>query len=414
MNQGDFTIADLLGQGTSLLTHEEVEVAKGAIPRFVTRYIEYARSRTSAPMLYHLAIVLLLLSRAASRHIDLPFVHRKVFANIWVLLLGFTRLYKKTTSIDLGLDILLAAIPDSTYSEDHSPEALIEEMEAKPQGALVRDEFSGFMANMNRSYSEGHKELMMRLYDCPDRYHRKLRQKDFNLDRVYLSLLSGTTTSRFLSKLSPDDWENGFLARFLFVLPEERAEYRDARFIDEKHLQERNQLVDQLKRIHEVVSKRGREMFMTEEALARYNQYCRDLEDEVQNDENSIELAGSYSELETYAAKIALLLGVAKGVEKEELEKIAKPTLSLQTVLAALMLTEVFKTQVERLLMTQREQVDRKAIKRLETAILKRPGISYRELLQNSNMPAENLGRILGVMESEGLVTEKSRRYYHC
>ena len=155
-------------------------------------------------------------------------------------------------------------------------------------------------------------------------------------------------------------------------------------------------------------------MFMTDDALARYNEYCRHLETQVQDEENEIELAGSYSELEAYAAKIALLLAAAKGVEKDMLEGEDKLKLSIETMLTALMLTEIFKTQVRRLLMTQREHIDEANMKKVETIILKQPGISYRELLQKSHLLAENLKRVLTSLEMDGLISERSKKYFHC
>lgn len=400
-------------EGSTLLSPEERIIGIHAIPRFIQDYASYAHSRTGAPILYHIGVSTSLLSAIVSRYARIPFAHKTIYLNIWLLLLGMTRMFKKTTSIDIGLELLLAVLPDCIYSQEHSPEALIEEMAANAQKALIRDEFSGFLANMNRSYSEGHKEFLMNMYDCPNSYTRKLRKEEFSLKKVYLPLLSGTTTTCFISNLGSDDWENGFLARFLFILPDKLPPYRDASFIKAEHLKQRQQLIDQLKEIKDMVRAAGRDIYMTEDALRRYNLYCSNLEKEVYSDADRIPLSGSYSELEVYASKIAALMEIANAYHENRLAEVDKLFISNSTLLSALVLVEIFKDQVRRLLMAQRYEIGESERKVTENIILKHPGISYRELLHRSHLRAERLKVVIGTLKGEEVIRQEGKTFYH-
>jgi len=400
-------------EGSTLLSPEERIIGIHAIPKFIHDYVSYAHSRTSAPILYHIGVSLSLLSVIVSRYARIPFAHKRIFPNIWLLLLGITRMFKKTTSIDIGLELLLAVLPDCIYSQEHSPEALIEEMATNAQKALIRDEFSGFLANMKRSYSEGHKEFLMNMYDCPDSYTRKLRKEELPLKKVYLPLLSGTTTNRFISNLTSDDWENGFLARFLFILPEELPPYRDATFIKDEHLEQRQRLIEELRGIKDMVRIRGRDIFMTGDALKRYNLYCSNLEKEIQSDADRIPLSGSYSELEVYAAKIASLMEIANAYCESRLADVDKLFISDSTLLSALVLTEIFKEQVRRLLMAQRCEISQSERKVVENIVLKYPGISYSDLLHRSHLRAERLKTIIDILKVEEVISQVGGNFYH-
>lgn len=402
-------------QSSTLLTPNELLVGSYYLPKFIRDYASYADSRVGAPMLYHITTPISLLSAITQRYAQVPFVHatKGIFGNCWMLWLGRSRFFHKTASQNVGVDLLVAAKFDEFYAEENTPEALVEVMVNKPQGILLRDEFSGLLANMSRSYQQGFKELMAKLYDCPEKYERNLRSKKFKAEKLCFSLFSATTPNQFISNLVPNDWENGFLARFLFVFPDEPAPYRDATFVTSQHIQVRNNLVNYLIDFRKAVRKNPRPVCITDEALSRYNQYCKELEAEVEADPDGVQLSSNYGELETYAAKIAMLMELSNSHLQQTLRDQTSVLISKSTMLSALTMTEIFKQQVRRLLMAYNHQISKEDCNKVEQLVLKNPGITYSDLLWRSHLKAHKFKPVLEELENKGIINELDKKYYH-
>jgi len=68
----------------------------------------------------------------------------------------------------------------------------------------------------------GTADLMCQLYDCPRYYNKKLRTINFKLEDVCFNIMSATTPSRFLKTSNPEDFQSGFLSRFLIIYGEKK------------------------------------------------------------------------------------------------------------------------------------------------------------------------------------------------
>lgn len=75
------------------------------------------------------------------------------------------------------------------------------------------------------SYNEDIVAKLTRFYDC-DHYDEGRRGGDgkntFDLERVYVTFLAGTTPSHLYNTLPASAWNEGFMSRFLFVYSDER------------------------------------------------------------------------------------------------------------------------------------------------------------------------------------------------
>ncbi len=89
------------------------------------------------------------------------------------------------------------------------------------QRGLFKDEVAGLFGAFNRKdYMYGLKDLIMELYDCPD-YSDKDTQTGLTIvQNAAPSILGVTTPAGLAAAITPADWANGLLPRFLLLTPE--------------------------------------------------------------------------------------------------------------------------------------------------------------------------------------------------
>ena len=209
----------------------EIRVAEivGTLPQtsFLRNYVHYAAALTDANAMYHLGVGLAVLSQAVPR--DLSVRHgNRLYSNLYVLVVGDSTGSRKSTSVELGREVLNEAMPERDGGHPGSWEGLADSLTSKPHQLLSYGEFGQFLAQAKEGYFAAIKQSLTAVYDG-EKMERTLAVK-----RTYgtngqqqprvpsapapsprLSLI-GAVTPGFLSELStPSDWEDGFFGRFL-------------------------------------------------------------------------------------------------------------------------------------------------------------------------------------------------------
>lgn len=89
-------------------------------------------------------------------------------------------------------------------------------MTDKPDGLFVFSELGEFLQKLEKSYSQGFKEMLTDMYDCPDQYIRETKTsgKSF-IEHPAPSMIGASTLSWLQKHLKNEDILSGFLARFL-------------------------------------------------------------------------------------------------------------------------------------------------------------------------------------------------------
>lgn len=282
---------------------------------FISEYIAYALACTDAPVSFHLIIVFLLLSAVVGRKIVVRFSHGNVYPNLWIILLGPSSISRKTTAINIGKRVLP---PNLHYlAEESSPEGLISSLDLNGIGVLIRDEIGGFLQNLTRQYMKGFKEFLNNLFDCPDKYQRTLRNKEYNIENACVSILGATTKSRLLRNMNEDDLLSGFFARFIYILPSlENRKWKPVAHKKEEINVKESMLKFKLQELQEFFSKQKEPIILEldEDALKRYNDWLKEWEDRLMKEENVDAMSSIYSRLSTYAVKFAILQHVNNAV----------------------------------------------------------------------------------------------------
>lgn len=204
-----------------LLTQEELASAE-ADKGFVEEYIEWASSLGDAAVQYHEAGAFVILSSLLAGNVRLPTSYGVLNPNVWFMILADTTLTRKTTAMDLAMDLVVDVDPDAILATDGSIEGLFTGIAGRPgrPSVFLRDEFSGLIEQMTKKdYYAGMAETLTKLYD--GKYQKRiLRRETIEVKEPILILFAGGIRNRILTLLTWEHVASGFLPRFIFITAE--------------------------------------------------------------------------------------------------------------------------------------------------------------------------------------------------
>lgn len=156
----------------------------------------------------------------------------KLYPAMLIALIAPTGRGKKTTAINIGLDIVKEIKSVRIISEQITPEALvmalvrkgpvlragkIVEEDRDATGLLVLPELSVFLEK--RDYRSGLVPLITRLADSPEYWSSEtICRGEVALKNVALSMLAGSASSWLSGSIPLEAFTGGFMARFLFIV----------------------------------------------------------------------------------------------------------------------------------------------------------------------------------------------------
>gem|GEM_PF-1357005 len=196
----------------------------GIQPGFVEEYIKWATKRTDAAPVYHEASAFLILSALLSRSVRLPtsFNPNGVTPNLWFMILGDTTLTRKSTAMDMGVDILMDVAPEMLTATDATLEGMFTSVAARAgePAVFVRDEFSGMLEGIQRKdYYAGMAEMLTKLYDGRT-VKRQLARSLIEVHNPVFIMFCGGIRQRILELMTHDYISSGFAPRFIFFSAE--------------------------------------------------------------------------------------------------------------------------------------------------------------------------------------------------
>lgn len=295
---------------------------------FIERFVIYASQITDAPVEYYRACALFALAVTVDGRIRIRMPWGDIRPNLWVLLLGRSTVDRKTTCIeDITTPILMSnpSTVERIVATEATPEAFIEQLsERNPsRGFLVRDEVAGLLGSLgSKGYMEGMYEILMKMFDGPEVYTRRIRGgmaggRVFTLNNVYFSILSGTTYQRLEETAGKTDVLSGFLPRFL-IIPHDGARSSGGRGArTEEDDQRRTGLQTLLLALDRELRLSELSIDISPEGLEEYFQWRKRREEELAN--GGSDVAGVvFGRMATYVLKLAILDAVSAGLDDPE------------------------------------------------------------------------------------------------
>ncbi|MGB9859810.1 MAG: hypothetical protein ACPLQP_07760 [Moorellaceae bacterium] len=358
---------------------------------FVRRYLEWASKMTDAPCEFLVAGALACMSVAVGRRVVL---NNRIYANLWLVLMGDSSVFRKSTSIALARTLCEQAGLD-VFPDRITPESFYETLAREPQGLFALSELGGWLGAMSRSYAAGLKQDMTELYDCPAEFRRirkgpRNKIVEFKVRHPYIVLLSASTLEWFQQHVQEDDSAGGFLPRFQFVLGRGREPYPIP-----PRLEIPAELLEQLRRISETTGN----ILLDQSTKGPYEVYSAwfyQFREKLQ--EYPVELIPYAVRLETLALKLAVLFE-ADAKPGQYLEQLSPASIAKGCSYAEYFLESARKV-IERLSFTSFERLCRK----VEDVIAKMPGATQRDILRSVCVPKQNLDEALMYLQQSGRI----------
>lgn len=200
---------------------------------FVGDWIRFASTCTDAPHEYHEVMALVLLAAVTPQvKARVKFWPHGLRTNLYVLLLGPSTTWRKSTATDHARRLLQRVAPQVIGPDKATPEGFGEQLSKRNGTTMLMyvDEFTGLLADLHhKPYMAGLSELLLKAYDGRDhRYARHSKrtkggQREADEDRIedpHLSFVGGATPTIFEpGGLTRKDLESGLLPRFAISMP---------------------------------------------------------------------------------------------------------------------------------------------------------------------------------------------------
>lgn len=372
-------------------------------------YVAVMHATAGSSRAYHelgaLAIV-----GAAIQHRWLPMTwapRQKLRPNIFGCQIGRSSFDHKTTALSKVHEFMPWEHLPNCYSLPgmFTEEGLYKELAEHPMGLIVRDEVGVLFASRQRKYTEF---VIPFLTDAFGgwMHAKRLSSASYQSREVALSIIGATTYSEFARTTRDQDWDSGWLVRWLFALPD--TDYdptKETRW----HTDGDRAALDNVRLNLQEVNRRNPTPMLLEQAAHQHladwrRALIRTAIDSSDRHERVDAIIERYA---TYAYKFSMILCAARGDGEQ---------VTLGQAQDATRLAENYMTNVYRLYQYQREHRLTGSQLQQALAVLNRheAGLTKRELGQLMNVTAamrdEIVAHLLALGAAEEVAIGKTTR----
>lgn len=382
-------------------------------PTIIEDYVEWGKSVGDAAWQYHEAGAFILLSTLLAGTVRLPTSFGIVIPNIWFMILADTTLTRKSTAMDMAMDILVDVDSDSVLATDGSVEGILTALSMRPgrPSVFLRDEFSGMLEAMTKKdYMAGMLETLTKLYD--GKYQKKiLRRETIELKDPVFIMFTGGIRTKILSLLTNEHVYSGFLPRFLFVTAEtDLARLKPIGPPTVRSLEGRDALVRHLRDIWshyqvsaekpkpgEMVIPKVWDAELTPDAWRRYNVLESKMQDAGVNSPIPDILVPTLDRLCKSGLKMAVLIAASSRLAN-------KIVVEETDLIRAFSYIEKFMLHTVQVVANVGKGVDERLMERIHQGIIRRPQSSRSDIMRSYSLTSRQADQIFRTMEERELI----------
>jgi hypothetical protein len=391
---------------------------------FVDDYVEWARSKTDAAHEYHVAGAFTLLSTIFSDYGHAIPKFGRLPLNLWFMVLGSTTRSRKSTTKDMMLRFIEALGDEENYrydlGSDFTAEALDNALLDRPNRSalLNRDEFQGLLAEMrSKAYMSGMSQKMTDIYG--GKVSGKLRatgeQKRRASVNTSLVLYVMGIKDQVAEVLSEDDFQSGFLTRFIYVMAEAPKRTPESDYLQQADLSEVKQgdpvfteLLQRLETAREhwdsfvEVDGPTQAVPCAPDAWARLNKFIVDVLDSAEGHEKAGIIEASSQRLTLSILKSATLLAMFDCCDVVELPH----------MLAAINYCSTWFVHMVEMANAVSSSLWRKKQKAIEDLLLSKGGevkweVVYKAMNRQMDMRPRDFAEVITAMQESGVVNPR-------
>jgi hypothetical protein len=404
-------------QQPDLLSPEEVEWAESQ-ETFVERYARWATGLGDAAAQYHPAGAFVILSSLLAGRVRLPTSFGIVGLNLWFMILADTTLTRKSTAMELAIDLLALVDEDAILATDGSIEGLLTGLQSRSgrPSVFLRDEFSGLIEQMTKKdYMAGMAEVLTKLYDGKMQ-KRLLRKEVLTIQNPVLILFAGGIKTKIQQLLSFEMVTSGFVPRFIFVTAESStSRMQPMGPPTQRDYSGRDALVEEMERIRdhyvipEVVITKGQgfqvprmrtwDAELSSEAWARYNKFEQSMMQAGIDSGRAELMTPIYDRLSKSTLKVAVLLAASRRLEE-------KVVVREEDVVLAISYCRAWRSYANEVINGVGKNTFERDIDKIMKAIVRSPGIPRSKLMQYYHLTARTADAIFATLDQRGLITQ--------
>ncbi len=418
-----FFVSDEFKQPVLLSDEERSWVNEN--PSIVEKYVEWAKSLGDAAWQYHQAGAFVILSSLLSSYVRLPTSYGTVIPNLWFMILADTTLTRKTTAMDIAMDIVLDIDSDCVLATDGSIEGLMTSISTRPGRASIflRDEFSGLLEMMTkRDYYAGMAETLTKLYDGKFQ-KRVLRREIIEIREPILITFAGGIRTRIYELLNYSHVSSGFLPRFIFIAADsDITKLRPLGPPTEQSVGIRDDLVQKFGEMYEFYASRKQtikirdkefetalksEAELTEDAWLRYNRIEAEMLSAGMDTDRADLMTPTLDRLSKSGLKMATLMAATRLEEKVVVTE--------KDIVRAFYYIEQWSLYTLDLMTNIGKSTSERQLDRILRTITQRPGSSRSAIMQSHHLLAREADAVFATLEQRGQikVIKRGRSTYY-
>jgi hypothetical protein len=399
------------------LVSEEERMLVESEETFIERYITWAKSLGDAAPQYHQAGAFTALSALLAGAVQLPTSFGVVKPNLWFMILADTTLTRKSTAMDIAMDLIMEVDDDIIMATDGSIEGLLTSLGTRPgrPSVFLRDEFSGLLEMITkRDYYAGMPELLTKLYDGKMQ-KRILRKESIEVRDPCLLVFAGGIKNKITSLLSFEHVSSGFMPRFIFITAESditrvRPLGPPTEWIDNNRAVIREELQGLYDYYNRSVAmtvkgtsityeeKKKFNAKLTQEAWERYNK----MEDQMLQagiaSERPEIMTPVYDRLAKSMLKCAVLLAASR-------KKADPVVVEERDVVRAMVYGENWRMYVREVMDNVGKGQSERLFDNIVGLVERTPGVSRSVVMQNYHLDARTTTQLLETLEQRGKIT---------
>lgn len=413
------TAPQVSGQDGLLYATEREHLKKIGGLGFVDDYIAWAKSLGDAAEQYHQAGAFVILSALLGGSVRLPTSFGTVKPNLWFMILADTTLTRKSTAMDIAMDLIEEVDSGAILATDGSIEGLMGSLATRPgqPSVFLRDEFSGLLESITKKdYYAGMAETLTKLYDGKLQ-KRVLKKEVIEVKDPVLILFAGGIKNKVCGLLTHEHVSSGFIPRFIFITAE--SDTSKVRPLGPPSVADTTGRINMLERMREmymhyrlepkIVQVDGRltydqppywEAQLTQETWQRYNALeAAMMEAGLATDQPDI-MTPTYDRLCKSTLKAAVLLAASR-----QRPAMGSPIqVGLDDLLRAIQLCEGWREYGNGVIRDVGMSQNERELQRIVNAVMRLPGISRSKLMQNHHLTSRSAEQIFNTLEQRGMI----------
>jgi hypothetical protein len=336
------------------------------------------------------------------------------------MILADTTLTRKTTSMDIAMDLVMEVDENAIMATDGSIEGLLTALASRPgrPSVFLRDEFSGLLESMTKKdYMAGMPELFTKLYDGKFQ-KRILRKEIIEVRDPRLIFFAGGIKNKITSLLTSEHVSSGFMPRFIFITAEsDITKLRPIGPPTTRSTGNKEEILQELKDISahynrtavlhikklktDIEADVKYEAELTPDAWIRYNMLESDLLEMGLDSDIPDIMTPVGDRLAKSILKAAVLLSASRQRE-------GKVVITLDDILRAISYGEQWREHAEEVMRSVGKGQAERFLETIYRAIERREGgVARSYLMQSYHLTARDANMIFETLEQRGLITRQ-------